>query len=251
MSRKQTVASLYNKFAAEEAELSARAKELQTELDQISSRLSEVKVIREALEAQTGEAAPKPAAKKAAPKRAKKAAPKAAAAAAAPATDDAAPKTEKAAPKKAAPKKAAAKKPAAKKPAAKKAAPKKRRGRRKAGARGIHALGIVDAAVALAKKNETRQANAGTVLDWMKAAGYKTRSGVPSRNSVYVSLNREGRRGRRDRCGPHLAPQPRKVRVPLRLSHALIERGEAPELGRLFSFVSARHPVGVLLADAP
>ncbi|MFT4703337.1 MAG: hypothetical protein ACI81R_001027 [Bradymonadia bacterium] len=149
-------------------------------------------------------AAPKAAAAKAAPKAAAKAAPKAAAKKAAPkaAAKKAAPKAaaKKAAPKAAAKKAAprAAAKKAAPKAAAKKAAPKAapaRKGRRTTAAKGVHAMGIVDAAIHLAHTKGAKEADAGEVMAWFEDIGFKTRSGVPNRNSIYVSLNREFNQG--------------------------------------------------------
>ncbi len=179
---KTTVSELFAKFATEETEIRARVTELKNELQGLTTRLSEVELIRGALEAQTGA---KPAAKKAAAKKStpKKAAKPAAKKAAKPAAKKAVakPAAKKAAAKPAA-KKAAAKKPATKKPA--------RKGRRKTDA-GVHSLGIVDAAIYFAKANGAKEADAGDVLEWFRTAGYKTRTGTPTRNSVYVSLNRE------------------------------------------------------------
>ncbi len=179
MARKQTVASLLTKYASEEVELAARVEALQEEIASIAGRLEEVRVIREALSDAQGDAAPQKAPPKKTPAKpvAKKAAKKTAAkkpAAAAPSADDK-------------PAEKVAAKPATKKPATKRRA----KGRRKANAKGVHALGIVDAAVYLAKQKDTAVATAGEVLDWFLEAGYKTRSGSPNRNSVYVSLNRE------------------------------------------------------------
>lgn len=90
---------------------------------------------------------------------------------------------------------AAAPKPVAAAPAPVAAAPA-RRGRRSAvSAASIHDKGIVEAAVLLAKARNIRKADAGDVLQWFEEAGYKTRNGLPSRNSVYVSLNRESTEG--------------------------------------------------------
>ena len=199
MIRKQTVTALYNRYLAEETDIATRVVELNAELSTLGSRLEEVRVIRQALQAQGADstkAAPKKAASKKVATRkpaAKKAAPKKAA-------------SKKAASKKAAPKKAASKKAASKKAASKKAAPKKAakpartkpavKGRRKAGGRAsIHKLGIVDAALTLAKQKGTTVIDAGQVLDWFVELGYKSRTGTPTRNSIYVSLNREFTQG--------------------------------------------------------
>lgn len=176
MPSKPTAASLLEKFAAEEAELQERVDALNAELAPLAARLDEVRVIRQALE--TTSDAPKRAA--AAPKKA--------------ATKQPAPKAEAASATK---KPAAPKKASTKKAGAKKAAPKKagRKGRRKSTAKGVHALGIVDAAFALAKEKGVAEADAGLVLEWFAEAGYKTRGGTPNRNSVYVSLNRAASQG--------------------------------------------------------
>lgn len=159
MPNKPDVAALLEKYTAEEAALTARIAEIEAELATSKDRLKEVATLCAVL----GDATDAPA-KSAAPKKAKPAA------------------------------KAAAAKPAAKKAAAKaKPSAKKGRtkGRRKANAKGVHALGIVDAAHYLAKEKGIEVADAGMVLAWFEEAGFKTRSGTPNRNSVYVSLNRE------------------------------------------------------------
>ncbi len=68
----------------------------------------------------------------------------------------------------------------------------RKKGRRPAaGAVEINDLGIVDAAVELARRKGVREADAGQILEWFKEAKYKGRHGLPTRNSIYVSLNRE------------------------------------------------------------
>lgn len=68
----------------------------------------------------------------------------------------------------------------------------RRKGRRAAsGAVRINDLGIVDAALELARQRGVREADAGQILEWFKEVGYKGRHGLPTRNSIYVSLNRE------------------------------------------------------------
>lgn len=57
----------------------------------------------------------------------------------------------------------------------------------------IKEMGIVDAAIALAKRHNEEVADAGQVLSWFEEIGYESRTGLPSRNSVYVSLNRESK----------------------------------------------------------
>ena len=69
------------------------------------------------------------------------------------------------------------------------------RGRRTTGAPGenvdINELSIVDATLALARQNNVTEADAGEVQQWFEDAEFKRRNGTPSRNSIYVSLNRE------------------------------------------------------------
>jgi hypothetical protein len=79
----------------------------------------------------------------------------------------------------------------------------RRKGRRKASgpaAIDVSNLGIVEAAIALARARGVKEADAGEILSWFKQAGYRSGEGLPTRNSVYVSLNREvtdgSRRGR-------------------------------------------------------
>ncbi|MFT5991105.1 MAG: hypothetical protein ACJA1R_000281 [Flavobacteriales bacterium] len=219
MARPTQARVVYDKYKAEADELTARRASLAAELSEIEIQLKDISVIVDALGAQVGatpskaakkttpskaaKKAAKKSSKKAAPKAAAKAAPKAAAAKAAPkAAAKAAPKAaaKKAAPKAAAKKaapKAAAKK-AAPKAAAKKAAPKAapaRKGRRTTAAKGVHAMGIVDAAIHLAHTKGAKEADAGEVMAWFEDIGFKTRSGVPNRNSIYVSLNREFNQG--------------------------------------------------------
>ena len=54
-------------------------------------------------------------------------------------------------------------------------------------------LSIVDAAIEYARREGARQAKAGDVHDWFVKYGYQSNrgGGVPNRNSIYVSLNRE------------------------------------------------------------
>jgi len=74
----------------------------------------------------------------------------------------------------------------------------KRKGRRKAGgSTRLHTLGIVDAAFAIAQDKGVREADAGQILEWFKEFGYKSRNGTPTRNSIYVSLNREYTEGKK------------------------------------------------------
>lgn len=55
----------------------------------------------------------------------------------------------------------------------------------------IHSMSIVDAAVALAGRKSVKEAKASLVHSWFEEVGYQGRNGVPNRNSIYVSLNRE------------------------------------------------------------
>ena len=68
-----------------------------------------------------------------------------------------------------------------------------RKGRRRVSteAVSIHDMGIVDAALELARQKGKSEFTAGHVLEWFEEVGFKTRKGTPSRNSIYVSLNRE------------------------------------------------------------
>lgn len=56
-------------------------------------------------------------------------------------------------------------------------------------------LSIVDAAIAMARDRKMRTVSAGDVESWFEEAGYTTRGRMPSRNSIYVSLNREHTEG--------------------------------------------------------
>ena len=56
-------------------------------------------------------------------------------------------------------------------------------------------LSIVDAAIAHAKAHGRREAKAEDVERWFLESGYKTETRGPSRNSIYVSLNREHTNG--------------------------------------------------------
>jgi len=55
----------------------------------------------------------------------------------------------------------------------------------------IHSMSIVDAAVALAQRKGVKEAKASRVHSWFEEVKYQGRNGVPNRNSIYVSLNRE------------------------------------------------------------
>lgn len=74
----------------------------------------------------------------------------------------------------------------------------------------VHDLSIVDAAIALAKQHNAKEAKAGDVYDWFEEAGYHGRNGVPNRNSIYVSLNREAAQSK-GRAGQRLRKERRGV----------------------------------------
>lgn len=59
------------------------------------------------------------------------------------------------------------------------------------GVEDVGALSIVDAAIQLAQAKGVKEAKASDVHGWFEEAGYERRNGVPNRNSIYVSLNRE------------------------------------------------------------
>lgn len=95
--------------------------------------------------------------------------------------------------------------PAAAAPVARRGGPGRPRGSSKAAARAARMeailagnndnkeMSIVDAAVEYAKREGVAQAKAGDVHDWFVKYGYMSNrgTGVPNRNSIYVSLNRE------------------------------------------------------------
>lgn len=180
MGQTPTAISLLEQYKQEQAELVGRESALRAELKSLAARVAELKVLVPALEREAGQ--------RRGPGRPRKSA-------AAPAPK--ATTTRKKATRKA----TSGKKTAAKKTAAKKTTARK--GRRKAkAATGVHKLGIVDAAINLAKKHGADRADAGQILAWFEEAGFKTRTGVPTRNSIYVSLNREfteGKKKGRDR----------------------------------------------------
>ncbi len=197
----KSLSTVVAEYKQEAAELKGRIAFFEGETARLSRRLDEV----DAVLARLGGSTPAPAAapekrKPGRPPKSAASAPAAAAAAAAPAAEPkrrGRPPGSKNKPKPGAPPKAAKPARAAKAAKAPKA-PKAdgRRGRRSAvAATGIHALGIVEAAIAIAKQKGVRQADAGQVLEWFEEVGYKTRNGLPSRNSVYVSLNRESTEG--------------------------------------------------------
>jgi len=165
MATNASVRSVLEKYAREEVELSARLAAITNEIDEIRARIKEVRVVREALETASGMSASDLAIETPAP---------------APKADKPARSTAKARPG------------------------KRRRGRRKsarkggAGASSLHDMGIVEAAISLAQQKGVTEASAGDILAWFEEVGYQTRNGTPTRNSVYVSLNREFTEGQRD-----------------------------------------------------
>lgn len=178
MAATPTLSDVLAKYQSQEDEITAKVGELEAEIARLKDELKEVRIVRSALEAHTGTTA---------------------------STTKRAPAKPAAAPQPATPAKAAAPKPAsapqaeAPKTADTKPARKGRKGRRKPGgaAKNIHDMGIVDAAIALAKERNITKADAGMILDWFKEANYKTRNGTPTRNSIYVSLNREFTEGKK------------------------------------------------------
>lgn len=174
MGQSVTPRAMLERLKQEQTELVERESALRTELDGLATRVAELNVLVPALEAQVGQ--------RRGPGRPRKNA--AAAATAKPKSSKAAPKTTK-------------------RKATRKATTTGRKGRRKAsGAAGVHNKSIVDAAIELARQNGVDRADAGQILAWFQESGYKTRTGVPTRNSVYVSLNREftdGKNKGRDR----------------------------------------------------
>lgn len=162
------------KYRDEEMELQGRIASLEEELGALHSKLSEVRVVRLALEGATGGVAvarpiapptPRPVSSIVAP------APAVVAAAAADVDEDGDEDDDA---------------------DASSGASSRRKGRRQVtGVSRIHDLGIVDAAIELARQRGVREADAGEILEWFKEAGYKGRHGLPTRNSIYVSLNRE------------------------------------------------------------
>ena len=160
------------KYRDEELDLQSRIAALETELGALHSKLSEVRVVRLALEGAAGGVAGSRAAIPA-PRTvaggASNHVPVSASAAAGVEEDDDDHDGDPAS-----------------------GAAGRRKGRRQVtGASRIHDLGIVDAAIELARQRGVREADAGEILEWFKEAGYKGRHGLPTRNSIYVSLNRE------------------------------------------------------------
>ena len=58
----------------------------------------------------------------------------------------------------------------------------------------VRGLSIVDAAIRIAQSSGVEEATSGDVLEWLLLAGFRTPSGRPTRNSVYVSLNRAAKK---------------------------------------------------------
>ncbi len=169
---------LIEKYAIQEASIEKELDQARRDVEELEMRLQEVQVVRAALEAGTdGTPAPAPRSRPTAP-----------------ATTSEAPAPARTRP---------AARPAPRKAAPARATHPARKGRRKAAASptSIHEMGIVDAAIHLAKERDITEADAGEILTWFQDAGYKSRSGMPTRNSIYVSLNREftegEKRGRR------------------------------------------------------
>jgi len=69
--------------------------------------------------------------------------------------------------------------------------PRRRRGRKKSSSVDISSLGVVGAAVYLARHHGIVEADSATVHGWLTSAGFSGRNGPPTRNTVNVSLNRE------------------------------------------------------------
>lgn len=156
--RLQEIVDRYEKL---EAELRVKAEAIRKDLDGYEKRIAEAKIMRDdarhLLAAHGSETPQRAAAKAATP---------------APAATPAAPAVAKSAPA---------------------AAPTSSRKRSGLDDETIREMGIVDAAIALAKRHGEAVADAGQVLSWFEEVGYESRSGLPSRNSVYVSLNRESK----------------------------------------------------------
>jgi hypothetical protein len=193
MSRATQAEMVFAKLQQERRTLAERQEAIETELRTIADRLVELNVIVPMMEAQLGGSIAAAPAVAATPAAVPTAAP----------TEDA----PKRAGRKPGPKpgaKASAKpgpKPVRKKPgpkpgakaraAAVPAAPARKGRRRASGVGELQDMGIVDAAIHLAKKHGIASADAGLVQAWFEEAGFKTRKGTPNRNSIYVSLNRE------------------------------------------------------------
>lgn len=170
MSQDMLAREVLGKYREEESDLHARIAALEEELGSLHSRLQEVRLIRAALEGASPAAI---AAAVTVPSRSPIAAP--------------AP-TPRVVPAPA-PAPVAIAEP--EEDFGSDAGPRRKGRRPVAGASRIHDLGIVDAAIELARQRGVREADAGEILEWFKEAGYKGRHGLPTRNSIYVSLNRE------------------------------------------------------------
>lgn len=170
MSQEMLAREVLFKYRDEELDLQNRIAALETELGALHSKLSEVRVVRLALEGATGSVSgPRPASSPsrpvsvAAPARVVPALPSPVELEAGADSGD-----------------------------VDSGAAGRRKGRRQVtGMSRIHDLGIVEAAIELARQRGVREADAGDILEWFKEAGYKGRHGLPTRNSIYVSLNRE------------------------------------------------------------
>ncbi|MBU6162336.1 MAG: hypothetical protein KGO50_14565 [Myxococcales bacterium] len=170
MSQEMLAREVLFKYRDEELDLQNRIAALETELGALHSKLSEVRVVRLALEGATGSVAgSRPVSS--IPRTAPVVVPNHVAAGS-PTADTLEDGDESA--------------------DAESGAAGRRKGRRQVtGVSRIHDLGIVEAAIELARQRSVREADAGEILEWFKEAGYKGRHGLPTRNSIYVSLNRE------------------------------------------------------------
>lgn len=170
MSQEMLAREVLFKYRDEELDLQNRIAALETELGALHSKLSEVRVVRLALEGATGSVTgSRPVSST--PRTAPVAAPNHVVAAS-PAADTLESGDESS--------------------DADSGSAGRRKGRRQVtGMSRIHDLGIVEAAIELARQRGVSEADAGEILEWFKEAGYKGRHGLPTRNSIYVSLNRE------------------------------------------------------------
>jgi hypothetical protein len=166
MSQDLLTREVLEKYRDKEREIEAEIRTLEHRLGGLHTELQEVRVVRKALE---GRRLPAPVGSSdtAAPVRPASVAPPAASAGPAPTGDHAAVQVDD--------------------------SPAVRKGRRPVGSEHspIHEMGIVDASIELARQRGVREADAGEILEWFKEIGYKGRHGLPTRNSIYVSLNRE------------------------------------------------------------
>jgi hypothetical protein len=170
MSRRQSASTILANLSAEEQQLRPRVEKLREELARSEARLEEISELLEAFGPLVGEDFTPP---KRGPGRPRKDTSDAGAQAASPAP---------AKPGRKGRRKAAKAAKAAKAP--------------KTGASGIHAMGIVEAALELAKQKGVTDANAGDIVEWLEEIGYTNKRGNPPvRNSVFVSLDREANLG--------------------------------------------------------